>query len=78
MAYDDHKAQDDKAAFSSAGWFVAGGLAMALIAGALLYTEGYFQEDNELSIELDVPALGADKIPLPETPDQPIVPKEGN
>jgi len=78
MAYDDPKRYEEKSAFTSAGWFVAGGLAMALLAGLLLYTEGYFQDDNELSIELNVPNLDADKIPLPETPDQPIVPNEGN
>lgn len=78
MAYDDHKSYEVKSAFSSAGWFVAGGLAMALLAGALLYTEGYFQEENELSIELSVPKLAPSDIPLPDTPDQPIVPSEGN
>ncbi|MCK7613536.1 hypothetical protein [Roseibium sediminicola] len=78
MAYEDHKRYQDKSAFSSAGWFVAGGLAMALLAGALLYMEGYFQDDNELSIELNVPNLDADKIPLPDVPDKVIVPKEGN
>lgn len=78
MAYEDPKRYEDKPAFSSAGWFVAGGLVVALLAGALLYTEGFFQDDSELSIELNVPNLDADKIPLPDAPDQPIVPNEGN
>lgn len=78
MAYDDHKRYEDKSAFNSAGWFVAGGLTMALLAGVLLYMEGYFQDDNELSIELSIPKLAPGDIPLPDTPDKPIVPSEGN
>lgn len=78
MAYDDPKRHDDRSAFTSAGWFVAGGLAMALLAGVLLYSEGYFDDRNELSIELNVPKLAPGDLPLPEAPDQPILPDQDN
>jgi|GEM_PF-1158092 len=71
MAYQDRETRYvEKSSGSSAGWFIAGGLVVALIAGGLLYTNGFFTQDDELSIELNVPNL--EKVPAP------IVPEPGN
>lgn len=43
---------------SGAGWFIAGALVVALIAGGFLYTQGYFHEDDSASIELKLPDVG--------------------
>ncbi|MBD8890562.1 hypothetical protein [Roseibium litorale] len=40
---------------SSAGWFIAGILVAAMIGGGVLYYNGYFHQEKEVSIELKVP-----------------------
>lgn len=47
----------EKSSGSGAGWFIAGALVVALIAVGLLYYNGYFTQEDELSIELNVPDL---------------------
>ncbi|WP_417686171.1 hypothetical protein [Roseibium sp.] len=48
-----------------AGWFIAGALVVALIAGAVLYSQGYFTQDDEISIELNLPNMDTKKITTP-------------
>jgi len=60
MAYQDRETRYvEKRTVGGAGWFIAGGLIVALIIGGLLYTNGYFTQDENVSIELKVPDLGA-------------------
>lgn len=39
----------------SAGWFVAGALAVAAIIGAILYANGYFDSRETIELRIDVP-----------------------
>ncbi|POF28712.1 hypothetical protein [Roseibium marinum] len=58
MAHQDHETRYvEKRTGGGAGWFIAGGLIVALIIGGLLYTNGYFTDDEDVSIELNVPGL---------------------
>lgn len=60
MAFQDRDTHGAAASTgSSAGWFIAGALVVALIAGGLFYFNGYFTEDDDLSIELSLPKLDA-------------------
>ncbi|NVK33779.1 MAG: hypothetical protein HWE23_04810 [Rhodobacteraceae bacterium] len=45
---------------ANVGWFVAGGLLIALIGTVYLYNEGFFQEEDEVSIELKLPKLSVE------------------
>ena len=73
MAYQDRETHYvEKSTGSSAGWFIACGLVVALIAGGLLYSNGYFTQDENVSIELKVPDLNVEKVPAP------ILPEPGN
>ncbi len=47
----------EKPAMAGAGWFIAGGLVVAAIVAGVLYANGYFAQDDELSIELNVPGI---------------------
>lgn len=58
MAYQDRETHYvEKSTGSGAGWFIAGGLVVALIIGGVLYTNGFFTADEEVSIELKVPDI---------------------
>ncbi|MBO0343687.1 hypothetical protein [Roseibium limicola] len=60
MAYQDRETRlVETRKGSSAGWFIAGALVVALIAGAFFYSQGYFQDDD-VSIELTLPNLKAE------------------
>ncbi|WP_417669914.1 hypothetical protein [Roseibium sp.] len=48
-----------------AGWFMAGALVVTLIAGGFLYYQGYFTQDEEISIELNLPNMDTKKITTP-------------
>ncbi|MBD8876285.1 hypothetical protein [Roseibium polysiphoniae] len=69
MAYQDRDTSRTETAALGAGWFIAGGLAVALIIGGILYTNGYFASDDEVSIELNLPNLDTKTIttPIPGT-----------
>jgi len=41
----------------SAGWFVAGALAVAAIIGAILYANGYFDNRETIELRIDVPQV---------------------
>lgn len=41
----------------SAGWFMAGGLAVAAIIGAILYANGYFDSRETIELRIDVPGV---------------------
>ncbi|UES58802.1 hypothetical protein GFK91_26170 [Roseibium aggregatum] len=74
MAYQDRETHyDEKTNGNSAGWFMAGALVVALIAGGLLYANGFFTNDEELSIELNVPNLGEGELKLPDMKEAPLV-----
>ncbi|GAB4526879.1 MAG: hypothetical protein Tsb0019_28930 [Roseibium sp.] len=60
MANQDHGTHYvEKRTAGGAGWFIAGGLVVALIIGGLLYTNGYFGGEEDVSIEFNVPGLGS-------------------
>ncbi len=48
-----------------AGWFIAGALVVALIGGLFLYSNGYFGQDDEISIELSLPDMDTKTITAP-------------
>lgn len=58
MAYQDRETRIvEKPASSGAGWFVAGALVAVAIVAGVLYSNGYFNNDDEVSIELNVPGI---------------------
>jgi hypothetical protein len=60
MAHQDTETRYvEKKTAGGAGWFIAGGLVVALIIGGLLYTNGYFGAEEDVSIEFNVPGLGS-------------------
>lgn len=60
MAHQDHDTRFvAKNAMGGAGWFIAGGLVVALVIGGVLYTNGYFDAEKDVSIELNVPGIGS-------------------
>ncbi|TYC64865.1 hypothetical protein FMN63_20635 [Stappia sp. BW2] len=74
MAYQDRETHYvEKSTRNSAGWFMAGALVVALIAAGLLYANGFFTNDDELSIELNVPNIGKSEIKLPDMKQAPLV-----
>jgi len=68
MAHQDRETHYvEKSSGNGAGWFIAGALVVALIGGGLLYYNGYFTQEDELSIELNVPDL--EEAPAPAVPE---------
>ena len=70
MAYQDRDTYVTTTTRSGAGWFIAGAVVVAMIVAGVFYANGYFQDDNEVSIELKLPDVDAPKLPLP-TPAEP-------
>lgn len=60
MAYQDRGSHMKTAAGGYAGWFLAGAMLVALIGAAYLYNEGFFEEKDEVSIELSLPNVDID------------------
>ncbi|TYC51709.1 hypothetical protein FMN50_20790 [Rhodobacterales bacterium] len=58
MAYQDRETRIvEKPAGTGAGWFIAGAIIAAAIIAGVLYANGYFTNDDEVSIELNVPGI---------------------
>ncbi|MBN9671635.1 hypothetical protein [Roseibium aggregatum] len=59
MAYQDRETRVvEKTAGTGAAWFIAGILVAGAIIGGILYTNGYFTDDD-VSIELKLPGISA-------------------
>ena len=58
IRHNDHEDENAKIIGLSAGWFVAGALAVALIGGGVYYyRDGFTSNDDKVKIELDLPKL---------------------
>jgi len=59
MAYQDRETRVvEKTTGTGPAWFITGALVAGAIIGGVLYTNGYFTDD-EVSIELNVPGISA-------------------
>lgn len=65
MAYHTDDVRKTTVAGFGAGWFLAGALAVALIGAGVLYSQGYLSDDDEISIELNLPNMDTKKITAP-------------
>jgi hypothetical protein len=42
---------------SGAGWFIVGALVVALVGGLWLYSNGYFGNDADINVKIDLPKI---------------------